>query len=70
MLILENEFKCEYCINEKDWIAFGNVLDGKLLSTKVAGGYVGAYLGLYTYAKTPAKAQFDWVEYKKIEKEN
>jgi len=40
-------------------------LDGKMLSTKVAGGFVGAYFGLYAFAKSPAVATFDWAEHLK-----
>ena len=52
----EADFACEYSLNNKTWLQIGSVLDGKHLSTKVSGGYVGAYFGLYTFAKTPAIA--------------
>ncbi len=57
---------CEYSLNNKTWIPLGISLDGKLLSTKAAGGFVGAYFGLYAYSKSPAIAKFDWVEHLKI----
>jgi alpha-N-arabinofuranosidase len=66
MQMLENEFICAYCFDEKNWKEIGGVLDGKHLSTKVAGGYIGAYFGLYAYSKSPAKATFDWAKYKEI----
>jgi alpha-N-arabinofuranosidase len=66
MQMLDNEFICSYSLDEISWSELGGVLDGKHLSTKVAGGYIGAYFGLYTYAKSPAKAKFDWAKYKEI----
>jgi len=39
-----------------------------MLSTKVAGGFVGAYFGLYAFSNSPAVAKFDWAEHKRIEK--
>jgi xylan 1,4-beta-xylosidase len=66
MQMLANKFQCAYSLDEKKWQSVGGELDGKHLSTKVAGGYIGAYFGLYSYAKSPAKAMFDWAEYKEI----
>ena len=63
---MENIVFCEYSLNNKTWIPSGLTLDGKLLSTKVAGGYVGAYFGLYAYSKSPAIATFDWAEHLKV----
>ncbi len=65
MKALEADFACEYSLNNKTWTQMGSVLDGKHLSTKVSGGYVGAYFGLYAFAKTPAIASFDWATYRK-----
>ena len=67
MLALADQFKCEYSLDNKTWTPFGNILDGKILSTHVSGGFVGAYFGLFAYAKTPAKATFDWATYKLID---
>ncbi len=66
MQILADKFQCAYSLDEKKWQFVGGELDGRHLSTKVAGGYIGAYFGLYSYAKSPAKAMFDWAEYKEI----
>ncbi len=66
MQILADKFQCAYSLDEKKWQFVGGVLDGRHLSTRVAGGYIGAYFGLYSYAKSPSKAMFDWAEYKKI----
>jgi alpha-N-arabinofuranosidase len=70
MKALEAEFVCEYSLNNKIWTQIGSVLDGKQLSTKVSGGYVGAYFGLYAFAKTPAIASFDWATNKNSEPKN
>ncbi len=59
------DFSCEYSLDNQQWSAIGAVLDGKQLSTTVAGGYIGAYLGLYAFADTPATARFDWATYQK-----
>jgi alpha-N-arabinofuranosidase len=64
---MESIVFCEYSLNNKTWIPLGISLDGKLLSTKTAGGFVGAYFGLYTFAKSPAVATFDWVEHLKTD---
>ena len=66
MQLLSNKFICFYSFDDTNWEEVGGVLDGKYLSTKVAGGHIGAYLGLYTYAKSPATAKFDWAKYKEI----
>lgn len=50
----------------KDWMNIGGVLDGKYLSTKVAGGFVGNNLGMYTTSNGEAsknKASFNWFTY-------
>jgi alpha-N-arabinofuranosidase len=66
IISLGSEFKCEYSMDNINWSSFGPVLDGKMLSTHVAGGFTGTYLGLYAYAKKPAKALFDWASYKQL----
>ena len=63
---MESIVFCEYSLNNKTWIPLGLTLDGKILSTKVAGGFVGAYFGLYATAKSPAVATFDWAEHLKV----
>jgi alpha-N-arabinofuranosidase len=68
MIALGNEFKCEYSLDNVKWLPCGETLDGKILSTKIAGGFVGAYFGLYAFADSSAKATFDWATYKKIVK--
>ncbi|HZL09158.1 MAG TPA: glycoside hydrolase family 43 protein [Prolixibacteraceae bacterium] len=64
------QFECFYSLNNKDWTSAAGKKDATKLTTQVAGGFVGAYLGLYSYAKEPAIATFDWVTYQKNEQAN
>ena len=51
------------------WIAIAEQVDGRLLSTPVAGGFVGAYIGMYAGSNgkpSDTTADFDWFEYKEI----
>ena len=66
MEVKAGELECQYCLNGIDWIPFGGKRSAEYLSTAKAGGFVGAYLGLYAYAKLPCTAFFDWVTYKKL----
>ena len=43
-----------------------NIADGRILSTPVAGGFVGAYIGMYASSNGQPSvntADFDWFEY-------
>jgi alpha-N-arabinofuranosidase len=60
------EVRCAYSVNGEDWTFSDSILDGRILSTISAGGFVGVYLGLYAYAESPAKAWFDWARYRRI----
>ncbi len=68
------EFKVEfdkdtyrfYYKTGSEWKNLGGELDGKYLSTRVAGGFVGTNLGMYTTSQGEAsdnEAVFDWFEY-------
>jgi xylan 1,4-beta-xylosidase len=49
-----------------DWIAVAEDVDGRLLSTPVAGGFVGAYIAMYASGNgqpSANHADFDWFEY-------
>jgi alpha-N-arabinofuranosidase len=49
------------------WQAVAESVDGRILSTPMAGGFVGAYLGMYASSNGQASqnvADFDWFEYK------
>ncbi len=63
---LEDEIQFEYSQNKKIWNPIGPLLDGKHLSTHVAGGFVGTIFGLYAYGLEGETAVFDKVEYREI----
>jgi xylan 1,4-beta-xylosidase len=53
----------------ENWQPFGSPVDGRILSTPVAGGFTGAYLGIYASSNGETSdnfADFDWFEYKGI----
>jgi alpha-N-arabinofuranosidase len=52
------------------WQAVAEAVDGRILSTPVAGGFVGAYIGMYASSNgQPSEnvADFDWFEYLGLE---
>jgi xylan 1,4-beta-xylosidase len=56
-----------YFSNQADeWKVLAKEVDGRILSTPVAGGFVGAYLGLYASSNGQPStnyADFDWFDY-------
>jgi alpha-N-arabinofuranosidase len=56
-----------YFANQPDeWHAIAENVDGRILSTPVAGGFVGAYIAMYASsngAPSTSNADFDWFEY-------
>jgi alpha-N-arabinofuranosidase len=51
------------------WQPIAEDVDGRILSTTVAGGFVGAYLGMYASSNgqpSTSIADFDWFEYIEI----
>lgn len=60
-------YKASYHADNKNWILLKENIDGKFLSTKTAGGFVGSVFGLYATSsgkKSNTKAYYDWFEYK------
>ncbi|MFC4402705.1 glycoside hydrolase family 43 protein [Gracilibacillus xinjiangensis] len=52
-----------------DWITLAVNVDGTILSTDKAGGFIGAYMGMYCSANGKESnnyADFDWFEYQGI----
>src|SRR5690606_25642185 len=50
----------------KDWKSLGENIDGKYLSTRLAGGFVGVVFGLYTTSngeESENSVGFDWFTY-------
>lgn len=55
-----------YALTPGNWQILCKGADGTLLSKEVAGGFTGAYIGLYATANgadSENEAQFDWFEY-------
>ncbi|MCS7464337.1 glycoside hydrolase family 43 protein [Paenibacillus doosanensis] len=51
------------------WHTLAENADGTILSTDVAGGFIGAYIGLFASSEgqaSEAYADFDWFEYREI----
>ena len=66
------EYSFYYGMRERERIPLAEHLDGSLLSTLVADGYVGVLLGMYAScghatAETKNTADFDWFRYEAIE---
>jgi len=60
------EYSFFYSAIQGEWKTIAEGIDGKYLSTDVAGGFVGTILGMYASSnKKPSKnyANFDWFEY-------
>ena len=53
--------------DSSDWTLLEDNVDAKFLSTKVAGGFVGSFVGMHTTSMgqdSDSKALFDWFVYK------
>ena len=62
----KNIYNFYYSQNTK-WELLKDNMDGKFLSTKTAGGFVGSMFALYAISlgqETKNKAYFNWFEYK------
>jgi alpha-N-arabinofuranosidase len=63
---IEQEYSFYYATAAEAWVSLLENADGRILSTDVAGGFVGAYIGMYASSNgRPSKnvADFDWFEY-------
>ncbi|MEP7135777.1 MAG: glycoside hydrolase family 43 protein [Chloroflexota bacterium] len=59
-----------YFSNNGQWQTLAENVDGRILSTPVAGGFVGAWIGMYASSNgQPSKnhADFDWFEYMNLD---
>lgn len=55
-----------YGVSEKELQIFAENIDGRMLSTDVAGGFVGTYIGMFACCETETgmkTADFDWFTY-------
>ena len=56
-----------YREEDSDWQLLKDNVDAKFLSTKVAGGFIGSFIGMYATAngqESNTKASFDWFSYR------
>lgn len=63
------DYSFYYGESPEEWKELALDVDGTLLSTDKAGGFVGAYLGMYVSSNgedSSNYADFDWFEYKEI----
>ncbi|QGH36554.1 family 43 glycosylhydrolase [Gracilibacillus salitolerans] len=59
-----------YTTKPFDWQVLAENVDGRILSTDLAGGFIGAYIGMYCSGNgkdTANFADFDWFEYRGLE---
>jgi alpha-N-arabinofuranosidase len=62
----EQEYSFYYSTNGMAWQIVAERVDGRILSTPVAGGFVGAYIAMYASSNgqpSTNHADFDWFEY-------
>ena len=60
------QYSFYYASEPEAWIPVAEKTNGRLLSTQVAGGFVGAYIGLYGSSNgisSESVADFDYFEY-------
>ena len=60
------EFRFAVAAAGGPWQALGEAVDGRILSTQLAGGFVGTMIGLYASSngrESDNMADFDWFEY-------
>jgi xylan 1,4-beta-xylosidase len=59
-----------YFSTDGQWQALAENIDGRILSTPVAGGFVGAYIAMYASSNgqpSANHADFDWFEYSEMD---
>ncbi len=62
----EQDYNFYFANQPDEWYAMAENVDGRILSTPVAGGFVGAYIAMYASSNgQPSSnyADFDWFEY-------
>ena len=64
---LEGGYSFYYGYQERSLQPLALAQDGSLLSTVVADGFIGSYLGMYGFGEEENYADFDWFRYEAIE---
>jgi len=62
----EQAYHFAYALAPEAWVDLAVAVDGRILSTQRAGGFTGAYIGMYASSNGAASdnaAEFDWFEY-------
>lgn len=62
-----NQYSFYYSTENNKWLSLKTGVDGKFLSTKTAGGFVGSMMAMYATSNgkpSTNKALYDWFEYK------
>lgn len=62
-----DQYSFHYAQNPNDWILLKDKVDGKFLSTQVAGGFIGCVFGMYATSsgiETANSASFQYLRYK------
>lgn len=65
----EQDYSFQMAKEPEEWIPVAEHVDGTLLSKETAGGFTGAYVGLYGTSRgreTSNYADYDWFEYGQI----
>ena len=60
------DYQARYAVRPGEWTDLGAPVDGRILSSTVAGGFTGAMIGLYATSNghpSTNTAAFDWFEY-------
>ncbi len=68
----EQEYSFFVATELDEWQSIAEAVDGRILSTPVAGGFVGAYLGLYASSNgqpSTNQAHFEWFDYIGLDEE-
>ncbi|MCC5581525.1 glycoside hydrolase family 43 protein, partial [Microtetraspora sp. AC03309] len=63
------DYQARYAASPGEWRDLGDPVDGRILSSTVAGGFTGAYVGMYASSNGGPgtnSAGFDWFEYQAL----
>jgi alpha-N-arabinofuranosidase len=62
----EQNYSFHFSEKPDEWQSLAGEVDGRILSTPVAGGFVGVFIGMYASSNgqySVTYADFDWFEY-------